>query len=364
MVKKLLLLLLLLFLAGGSWLWWQWDHIAISASASAWVPAGAPAQTQPAATRAPCAEHDPLRRAWFGDLHVHTAYSMDARSRDMLGTPEDAYRFARGEAIGLGPFDGQRVGQRTVRLDMPLDFAAVTDHAEWIGEITVCTEPDSPAYSSQECRAFRGEAEAVNSIATLIAGPRRMINLIGFTDRKKRCVGHKMPGAVPALKAPGAKCRWRRSATTTARPIAVLAVFTATNTVTPRGSPRFTAMLFSATSVCRSCRFPRWKRKIPWACGRAWSPFATTVPATVKHSPFPTTPTCPMVALFGSPTKMNRCRSSAARPACARGWSRWSKSCRSRASPSARLECGRYWARMNCAISKKCAVSELLPRGL
>jgi hypothetical protein len=189
MVKKLLLLFTLLLLVGGSWLWWEWDHVAIRSKASAWVPAGAPAETRPAAPRTPCAEHDPQRRAWFGDLHVHTAYSMDARSRDMLGTPEDAYRFARGETIGLGPFDDQRVGQRSVRLDAPLDFAAVTDHAEWIGEIAVCTEPSSPAYSSQECRAFRGEAEAVTSIATLIAGPRRMINLIGFTDRKKAVCG-------------------------------------------------------------------------------------------------------------------------------------------------------------------------------
>lgn len=189
MVKKLLLLVVLLLLIGGSWLWWEWDHIAVRSNASDWVPASAPADTRPAAVRAPCAEHDPLRRAWFGDLHVHTAYSMDARSRGMLGTVDDAYRFARGEAIGLGPFDESRVGGRSARLDVPLDFAAVTDHAEWIGEITVCTEPASPAYNSQECRAFRGEAEAVWSIATLIAGPRPMINIIGFTDRKKEVCG-------------------------------------------------------------------------------------------------------------------------------------------------------------------------------
>ncbi len=30
------------------------------------------------ASRPPCAEHDPLRKAYFGDLHIHTTLSYDA----------------------------------------------------------------------------------------------------------------------------------------------------------------------------------------------------------------------------------------------------------------------------------------------
>ena len=39
------------------------------------------------------------RYAYFGDLHVHTAYSMDAFQFGTLATPDDAYRYAKGEAI-------------------------------------------------------------------------------------------------------------------------------------------------------------------------------------------------------------------------------------------------------------------------
>jgi hypothetical protein len=189
MLKKVLVIFLTPLLAAGAWLWWERDHIALTASAPPWDPPVGRAPTQPAAPRAPCADHDPLRRAWFGDLHVHTGYSMDARSRDMLGTVADAYRYARGEVIGLGPFDANRTGQRRVRIETPLDFAAVTDHAEWMGEVVVCTEPGSPAYASQACRAFRGEAETAGSIATWIGGSMPLLNLVGFRDRRAAVCG-------------------------------------------------------------------------------------------------------------------------------------------------------------------------------
>jgi hypothetical protein len=67
------------------------------------------------------------RRVYWGDLHLHTQCSADAYS---LGTrhmtPADAFRFARGEAVKT------ETGQPT-RLKRPLDFLAVTDHAEYLG---------------------------------------------------------------------------------------------------------------------------------------------------------------------------------------------------------------------------------------
>lgn len=68
----------------------------------------------------------PLELLW-GDTHVHTSYSMDANSmgNTRLG-PSDAYRFAKGEVVT------SNTGQR-VRLDRPLDFLVVSDHAEYMG---------------------------------------------------------------------------------------------------------------------------------------------------------------------------------------------------------------------------------------
>ncbi|MEM7101166.1 MAG: DUF3604 domain-containing protein [Pseudomonadota bacterium] len=67
----------------------------------------------------------------WGDLHVHTSYSMDAYVWDNQVTPKQAYRF--GQGVPLIAKDGSKI-----RLDRPLDFMAVTDHAEYFGVIEAC----------------------------------------------------------------------------------------------------------------------------------------------------------------------------------------------------------------------------------
>ena len=121
-----------------------------------WQPPGGPATT-PASPPGPrCAHYSPTRSAFFGDLHVHTNLSLDAYGRGGFQTPDDAYRFAKGEPIGLAPRDADGEPLRFGTIDRPLDFAAVTDHAEWIGELESCTTPDSPAYDSLDCEIMRG----------------------------------------------------------------------------------------------------------------------------------------------------------------------------------------------------------------
>ena len=65
-------------------------------------------------------------QVFFGDTHLHTSFSPDAGLIGATMTPDDAYRFARGERItsstGL-----------PVRLSRPLDFLVVSDHAENLG---------------------------------------------------------------------------------------------------------------------------------------------------------------------------------------------------------------------------------------
>lgn len=82
--------------------------------------------------------HNPDRNAYFGDLHVHTYLSFDAYIFNVRKTPDDAYRFAKGEAIGhAAGFDIRLQGG-------PLDFAGVTDHAEFMGAIREAADPHSP----------------------------------------------------------------------------------------------------------------------------------------------------------------------------------------------------------------------------
>ena len=38
----------------------------------------------------------PPREAFFGDLHVHTAYSLDSHNLGAVNTPNEAYEFAKG----------------------------------------------------------------------------------------------------------------------------------------------------------------------------------------------------------------------------------------------------------------------------
>ncbi len=87
--------------------------------------------------RAACADHDPLRRPMYGDLHVHTSYSFDSYISSQRNDPAAAYRYARGETIVLPDAFGEQTVQ--ARIQRPLDFAAVTDHSEFLGQINVCT---------------------------------------------------------------------------------------------------------------------------------------------------------------------------------------------------------------------------------
>ncbi len=120
--------------------------------------------------RDPCAAHSPLRSAFFGDLHVHTSLSFDAYAFDVRVTPEQAYRFARGEEIALPPLDVMGQGTRKVQLTRPLDFAAVTDHSEFLGEVQACITPSAQGYSSMTCQRYRqGGSMAITNLGFKLA---------------------------------------------------------------------------------------------------------------------------------------------------------------------------------------------------
>ena len=79
---------------------------------------------------APVHAQDYPDKLLWGDTHLHSNLSNDAyllgnRSAD----PDTAYRFAKGEPV-IHPYHRAKV-----RLQTPLDFLAVTDHAEFLGQL-------------------------------------------------------------------------------------------------------------------------------------------------------------------------------------------------------------------------------------
>ena len=72
------------------------------------------------------AEAPENRAVLFGETHLHTALSFDSYIFGNRNSPDDAYRYARGETIKHpAGFD--------MKLNDPLDFQAVTDHAIYLG---------------------------------------------------------------------------------------------------------------------------------------------------------------------------------------------------------------------------------------
>lgn len=114
--------------------------------------------------REPCADYSATRRALFGDLHVHTSYSFDSYVSSQHNDPDGAYRYAKGEPIILPDADANQVVK--AQIERPLDFTAVTDHAEFLGPINLCTQDSSKlAYWFPACIATRSEIFYVQLLA-------------------------------------------------------------------------------------------------------------------------------------------------------------------------------------------------------
>ena len=81
------------------------------------------------------------RHAYFGDLHIHTRNSIDSYSFGVRATPDDAYRFAKGEALT------HPLGYPIRLQGGALDFLAVTDHGEYLGAAAALSDPEHPQAS-------------------------------------------------------------------------------------------------------------------------------------------------------------------------------------------------------------------------
>ncbi|MEH6581769.1 MAG: DUF3604 domain-containing protein [Halioglobus sp.] len=111
-------------------------------------------------TPAKCQQQYPHNKAWFGALHIHTAASYDATAFGVTTTVDDAYGFGRGQPAKLRlRGDPPEFQAPDLRISSPLDFMAVTDHAEALGENRLCYAPESEAYGKLVCRLFRGDLQ-------------------------------------------------------------------------------------------------------------------------------------------------------------------------------------------------------------
>ncbi|MBS0363137.1 MAG: DUF3604 domain-containing protein [Proteobacteria bacterium] len=91
------------------------------------------------------------RKAYFGELHLHTTNSFDAWSFGTKTTPDEAYKFARGQTVMIPASQFQReqtqtdaTGMIPVKRKWPLDFMAVTDHSEYMGVANQFDDPNNP----------------------------------------------------------------------------------------------------------------------------------------------------------------------------------------------------------------------------
>lgn len=156
-------------------------------SAPAPVRDAAIAPSAAAVTR--CADHNPTDyNLYWGDLHVHTSYSLDAYVYGTTLDPAAALAFARGAPIVMP--DG--VTQK--RIDRPLDFAAITDHAETFDVLYLCSDPtfsDKPY-----CARLRG-----------LSGTDSAKSSEGFRTFLLPVIAGGKPAPAPVCSEPGVDCR-------------------------------------------------------------------------------------------------------------------------------------------------------------
>lgn len=87
------------------------------------------------------------KNLYFGDMHVHTNFSFDAYIGGVVADPGLAYEFAKGNPI--------EVIDKNVAIERPLDFAAITDHSEYFGELYSINTKGAPAHNAALPRHFR-----------------------------------------------------------------------------------------------------------------------------------------------------------------------------------------------------------------
>ena len=119
-------------------------------------------------------------RPYFGDTHLHTAFSMDAGAFGARLTPRDAYRFARGEEIT------SNTGQ-PVKLSRPLDFLVVSDHSDGFGFFPLLMSGDPSLLATEQGKRWYDEIRGGQ-------GAKAAMDIIMSFGQNKLPKGFPLPG--------------------------------------------------------------------------------------------------------------------------------------------------------------------------
>jgi len=98
---------------------------------------------------------NPLKDVYFGNMHVHTRYSFDGYTNGSPTGPDDAYRWAKGAVIPGGGGGG------ALKIKKPLDWYAVSDHAEYLGVFPKMEDPQSPLSKLEMAKRITSKDDAV-----------------------------------------------------------------------------------------------------------------------------------------------------------------------------------------------------------
>lgn len=126
---------------------------------------------------------NPLNDLYFGDLHVHTSWSFDGYLNGNRFSPAEAYEFARGRPLTM-------LSGEVVKISVPLDFAAVTDHAESYGLFEACADPAATSEQREFCDQF--ESPSVTTFLRLrrhaTSRPPKRMDFCG--EKGEFCIRH------------------------------------------------------------------------------------------------------------------------------------------------------------------------------
>ena len=106
------------------------------------------------------APNNPLKNAYFGETHMHTKYSLDAYIGGNRMSPLDSLQFAQGQE--------KTINGQLHKLHRPLDFAATTDHSEYIGEMYTTLEAEAPGHNNETLKELRSLSEYKDQIAWFV----------------------------------------------------------------------------------------------------------------------------------------------------------------------------------------------------